>query len=92
MSARKAFQVTFRRALVSLVRFMSFLLQFIPARQHYLGEGDTAFSVSGQQKQVLYLLNMALFVAFSWLASICRSIALQMNRESKRQTLKSLIY
>lgn len=29
--ARKAFQVTFRGALVSLVRFMSFLLQFIPA-------------------------------------------------------------
>lgn len=35
-SARKAFQVTFRRALVSLLRFMSFLLQFIPARRHYL--------------------------------------------------------
>lgn len=34
----------------------------------------------GQQKQVLYLLNMALFVAFPCLASICRSIALQMNQ------------
>lgn len=93
--ARKAFQVTFRRALVSLVRFMSFLLQFIPALANIIWARAThsPLSVLGQQKQVLYLLNMALFVAFaSWLASICHSIALQMNRASKRQTLKSLIY
>lgn len=78
--------------LLDLCRFFCSLFLRSPT---LFGRGrHTALSLFlGQQKQVLYLLNMALFVAFaSWLASICRSIALQMNRESKRQTLKSLIY
>lgn len=78
--------------LLDLCRFFCSLFLRSPT---LFGRGrHTALSLFlGQQKQVLYLLNMALFVAFaSWLASICRSVALQMNRESKRQTLKSLIY
>lgn len=74
--ARKAFQVTFRRALVSLVRFMSFLLQFIPARQHYLGEGDTQPSLCFWGNKNKYFICLTWHCLLSLRLGLPRFVAL----------------